>query len=97
MRKRSLAFLLLGLLALILGACSSAAPESTAAPAQKTTPTESVISQPAATAAPAISQAVEPLPEGLALLKQLVLDKPIVIGIANDSAQTAAIIIPTMF
>ena len=96
-RKRPLGFLLLGLLALILGACSSAGTESTAAPVPNLAPTEAVISQPAATAAPAISQTVEPMPEGLALLKRLILNQPIVTGIANDSAQTAAITIPTMF
>ncbi len=96
--KRPMGFFLLAFLALFLGACSNAIPEAptasaptaTLAPVQATT-------APVSTSTPAMSQAIEPLPEGLALLERLVLDKPIVIGIADDSAQTAAIVIPTMF
>ncbi len=87
--KRPIRFFFLGLMGLLLAACGTAAPNAPEATLAHT-PTQ-------VQATPAMSQGVEPLPQGLELLQRLVLDKPLVIGIANDSAQTVTLTIPTMF
>ena len=102
-QKRSLhwritAIVIMPLLALILAACGGATAEQTANPSPVASPALAMPTEtPASAQSGAMSMAPEPLPEGLELLQRLVLDKPIVVGVANESAQTAILTIPTMF